>query len=1098
MSGDYSRVRFDPRQDFLGVLMQQGRVQLDADWNELVAEITRRIQAGMLDATGEAIVPRETPHGFEINVAGGKLTIGCGRIYIDGILAENHGADQPMVWDPHLAELRGADSTTVDYAAQDYYPKPQVYPDPPALPDGGPHLVYLDVWQRERGAVEAPGMVEQAVGVDSTARLQTVWEVKVLANVGTAVHCDTQLDTVPGFLEKNPPAASRLSVTLAPDSSVPNECLVPPMVGYKGLENQLYRVEIHDGGKPGTATFKWSRDNASVATRVITIKAPDKVEVQSLGRDAVLGFQEGDWVELTDDFAELNGQPGQMYRIKIGGGIDVPTKTITFATAIDTTKLGNTDDLISQRNTRLRRWDQHGKVRKADDTEYDDLDTSTTGVIKVPSLTSTVSLFLEAGILVTFSLDTNVDANGRFRSGDYWVFAARSADGTVEQLQNAPPRGIHHHFCKLALVTFPSTKTDCRTMWPPDIETDCGCTVCVSADTQNSNPSALQQAIDQVKEKGGTICLGPGTYHLKQPLQLTEGGSVRIVGQGWKTILITTGGGLNLAKATDVSIERVAILAAGEGRIPSPTINISDCFGVTIDRCALLSIAVPDKTTHLLTSQPVGLAVGLTGIAAGIEITGSVLYAAAGIGGPLDTEPGFVATAGLSISNNLMVCDQYGVSFRGAALHILETRVADNTIGPARQAAIVALGETLLNSPFDILSNDILAGGRGIVVGGAGVRVCDNDVTALERAEGDGIVLMAGQFSPSVAKCQVISNRVTGAQRYGIVIQAPVSSLMIKQNVIDKPGLGGIVMIDDATATHLVIENNHLTHIAAQANDPGESIAAVRILKATHVAIADNVIDGVGQAGIQAPGCYGVQLIACAAARITGNRIVGLGPAGAFLGEAIGIDILGPFASTDVVDNAVQRRVDITGQLGRGHWLALRVRHAASRVTQRLGSNATLSVLGNAFAIWTGSAVWVFQPPAVRGETLVRGNLFEALATSSNALVVQGTDLCVLSENRCLLTGSSIEFGIGAAVGELGAVGALAGMTVALPAIVRVDDTSLIASNNRLRGPQSHDAMVVSQAPRITVLGNIASSKIKVGTQDLGVPWNSLNVMDLP
>ena len=42
MSGDYSRVRFDAKNDFSGVLMQQGRVQLDADWNEWVALLDRR------------------------------------------------------------------------------------------------------------------------------------------------------------------------------------------------------------------------------------------------------------------------------------------------------------------------------------------------------------------------------------------------------------------------------------------------------------------------------------------------------------------------------------------------------------------------------------------------------------------------------------------------------------------------------------------------------------------------------------------------------------------------------------------------------------------------------------------------------------------------------------------------------------------------------------------------------------------------------------------------------------------------------------------------------------------------------------------------
>ena len=31
------------------------------------------------------------------------------------------------------------------------------------------------------------------------------------------------------------------------------------------MENQLYRVEVHDPGELGSATFKWSRENASIA-----------------------------------------------------------------------------------------------------------------------------------------------------------------------------------------------------------------------------------------------------------------------------------------------------------------------------------------------------------------------------------------------------------------------------------------------------------------------------------------------------------------------------------------------------------------------------------------------------------------------------------------------------------------------------------------------------------------------------------------------------------------------------------------------------------------------------------------------------------------
>ena len=52
MSGDYSRVRFDPRIDMAGVLMQQGRVQLDSDWNEWVAVLDRRLRAESVDTFG--------------------------------------------------------------------------------------------------------------------------------------------------------------------------------------------------------------------------------------------------------------------------------------------------------------------------------------------------------------------------------------------------------------------------------------------------------------------------------------------------------------------------------------------------------------------------------------------------------------------------------------------------------------------------------------------------------------------------------------------------------------------------------------------------------------------------------------------------------------------------------------------------------------------------------------------------------------------------------------------------------------------------------------------------------------------------------------
>ena len=107
MSFDISRITFDPRNNYSAVVMQQGRVQLDSDWNEWLAEFARRIRAGTLDTLGRAVVPETTHSAFLISLAEtqlGNLSIGIGpgRMYVDGLLAENHGLLAPNLqkWIP--------------------------------------------------------------------------------------------------------------------------------------------------------------------------------------------------------------------------------------------------------------------------------------------------------------------------------------------------------------------------------------------------------------------------------------------------------------------------------------------------------------------------------------------------------------------------------------------------------------------------------------------------------------------------------------------------------------------------------------------------------------------------------------------------------------------------------------------------------------------------------------------------------------------------------------------------------------------------------------------------------------------------------------
>ncbi len=474
MSFDTSRFLFDPTRDYLGVVMQQGRVQLDADWNEWLLELSRRLQAGTLDLVGRAGVPAGTPSGFKINAfvdaAGPHLTIGAGRIYVDGLVAENHGpATTQSLWDPALAELSaapqlpGVAEVDVDYTLQPYLPGATLTP----TQLNHQFLVYLDVWQRDLTSLQDPTLIDPAVGIDTTARRQTVWQVKLLDVTNLGFTAATPEAQIPGRLTIDPavipwanliqPSGSLLTNgTEGAQIIAPTACALSPTTGYTGLENQLYRVEIHQANSAaGTATFKWSRENASIVTLVTAIAtlttggtSQSQLTVQSLGRDQVLGFNPGDWLEITDDVLELSGQSGELHRIL---AIDPHARTVTLDSAVATASFPLSSGLtLPARHTRILRWDQAGTVFLADGSAPV-IDLDTTGSAGIPVPPPGTSLLLESGITVAFDLSP---AGGFFQPGDFWTFAARTADSSVQPLTKAPPQGPFHHLTRLATVDF--------------------------------------------------------------------------------------------------------------------------------------------------------------------------------------------------------------------------------------------------------------------------------------------------------------------------------------------------------------------------------------------------------------------------------------------------------------------------------------------------------------------------------------------------------------------------------------------------------------------------------------------------------------------
>ena len=513
MSFDNSRITFNPFTDYSGVVMEQGRVQTDADWNEWLSQQQRRVQASTLDALGAAVYPASTPFAFQINPTASKtsVTIGRGRMYVDGILVENHGDPTKAFWDPALAEMSGSpqpppptDANPVDFTSQPYYPGAKL---PTAA---GDYLFYLDVWQQPVTSIEDPNLIDAAIGVDTTGRLKTMWRVDFQPSV-EGLTCATAVLS-------NPVSSGQLSNgTVTSGTSGP--CCLSTGSGYTGVENQFYRVEIHNPGKAGGggAFFKWSRENASVQTTVSSVASGSNtagnpasvLTVASLGRDQVLGFSPGNWIEITSETNDKLCQPGRLYQID---SVDPAGITITLTTTLST--LPNASDAY----TRIIRWDQSGKVYQGDgSTLVVDLDAVSGGVangvtgIPVPSDGS--SVILENGIIVTF---TKMPATGVYLPMDYWNFSARTSTGLLDPLSNAPPRGQHHHRAALSIVTIDASSkvtnaTNCRTEITRGGSGCCEC--CTATVGTGGSYATIKDALAALPAQGGEICLMPGTLY---------------------------------------------------------------------------------------------------------------------------------------------------------------------------------------------------------------------------------------------------------------------------------------------------------------------------------------------------------------------------------------------------------------------------------------------------------------------------------------------------------------------------------------------------------------------------------------------------------
>lgn len=483
MNGDFktdiTRDTFRPFRHFSRVLMQQGRVQLDADWNEQVDILLHYLRTFIGDVigpyggpgdsflVGKPPVAAKTTKSKRAAAKSAKaadtlqpgqyqLLIQQGHYYVDGILCENDDQDNDYTFSIPSALIPSPATGTGN--------KPVI----------ANYFIYLDVWEREVTYLEDAHIREVALGgPDTTTRSKVVWQISAVdpANTGPDAPDPTDTNKYPstggvfplqqftGDWEKqlqtwkdvNGDHGHLKAQTVEPPETGQEPCSIPATSQYRGVENQLYRVEIHRGNNPNDTnapapTFTWSRENGTVVFPIKSAIASGTnltslaLTLGNFGRDdSRFGLHVDSWVEIIDISHGIEQKPGPLMKV---ASIDPATRHVTLTSQ---NGIMLPDDSDPERVLLLRRWDyKQGDTSQPTTPTFADDD----ALQIIPNQ----ALILEDGIEITFVEDANTTMV--YRTGDYWLIVARTAHGTIENNGvTLPPHGIKHHYAPLAYVT---------------------------------------------------------------------------------------------------------------------------------------------------------------------------------------------------------------------------------------------------------------------------------------------------------------------------------------------------------------------------------------------------------------------------------------------------------------------------------------------------------------------------------------------------------------------------------------------------------------------------------------------------------------------
>jgi Family of unknown function (DUF6519)/FHA domain len=500
--GDFSRFPGGPG-PYSGVLAQQGRLLLDAELNTqnvILLDYLRRLTTDLIG-----------PFAGPVHHAGFAV--------------------EPVIQDGQCRAVRLRRGHYYVYGLRCEAPAPH-RPANEELPIGeheAPFVVYLAVWEQAVSAIQAPELIDPALSADvpdTTRRSQVRWRPVASRRLPMRDEELTNLQPesiIREFHEYNadPHRQPRLGARahsggVREPEPGPATAAVP--WGYRGVENQLYRVEIHRGGTCEEATFKWSRDNGSVESGLADMGEPEgeggvrTAHLQRVWRDAQQGLEAGDWVEFVDDHWAPLGTPAALMQVQ---GISLATRQVT---------LQDTDghrDFDARLHPLLRRWDQqpdcpapnHGIPLEQADRKWFEL---------------------EDGVQIRFEAPA-----ARYERGDYWLIPARTATSGVLWPQSRdeqpaplaiPPDGPLRYLAPLALLEhIPGEPVDLRVLFGYRAAGHDASAGPADGSPEPSHP-AVQREIDLTD--AATVIRPPGRSYQVRSVSTFEPGAVLAVHDG--------------------------------------------------------------------------------------------------------------------------------------------------------------------------------------------------------------------------------------------------------------------------------------------------------------------------------------------------------------------------------------------------------------------------------------------------------------------------------------------------------------------------------------------------------------------------------------